>query len=306
MQALTMVRVPQYHVIIPSVKETFPALSSIVEHEIKEGGPDPKIIVFGTTANLVALYAEFFRQHSSLPIYELQSRLSQPQRTRTTNEYKEATTGIMFATDVIGRGMDFPNVTSVIQVGLPMNSDQYVHRVGRTARVDKDGRAVILLTEDESFFLKVNQQLPIQPYAHSIDAADNTATAEVMGKIDAKTKQKAYSAYLGFMKGFMNKLRLKPEGLVAMANDLATEAFCCLEPPPIQKSTVGKMGLKGVQGIRYGTLSDDGDDEDNGSPAKRRKSAPGPNRTSRGGSRSGTSARGRGAGRGGRGSKKSK
>jgi ATP-dependent RNA helicase MSS116, mitochondrial len=288
--------VPQYHVIIPTVKETFPALSSLVEYECKEGGSDPKIIVFGTTANLVALYAEFFRQSSSLPVYELQSRLSQPQRTRTTNEFKEATTGIMFATDVIGRGMDFPNVTSVIQVGLPMNGEQYVHRVGRTARVDKDGRAVILLTQAESFFLTVNRKLPIRPYVHTIDLANNQAAAQVMAKIGQKIKQKAYSAYLGFMKGFMNKLNVGPDGLVAMANELAIGAFGCPEPPLMEKKTIGKMGLKGVKGIRYGTLSD-GDDEN---PSKRHKPSPQQTRKPIPGSHTGGAASDRRGSRGGR------
>jgi ATP-dependent RNA helicase MSS116, mitochondrial len=295
--------VPQYHVVIPTVNETFPALLSLVEHERREGGSDPKIIVFGTTANLVALYAEFFRQSSSLQVYELQSRLSQPRRTLTTKEFKEAASGIMFATDVIGRGMDFPNVTSVIQVGLPMNGEQYVHRVGRTARVDRDGRAVILLTQAESFFLSVNRKLPIQPYVHEIDRANDAAASEAMTKIDDKIKQKAYSAYLGFMKGFMNKLRVSPEGLVAMANDLAMQAFGCPEPPPLEKKTVGKMGLKGVRGIRYGIVSDEE------SPSKRMRPNPEHSRTSTGGARpnleqirtSAGGTRGGRVGRGGRG-----
>ena len=249
---------PQYHVLIPTVKDTLPALLSLVEHERKEGGPNSKIIVFGTTAKLVALYAELFRQsYSSLRVYELQSRLSQPLRTRTTREFKEAATGIMFATDVIGRGMDFPNVTSVIQVGLPMSGEQYVHRVGRTARVDKDGRAVILLTKAESFFLAVNRKLPIQPYVHTIDTTENMVVSEAIARIDQKTKQRAYSAYLGFMKGFMSKLGVSREELVAMANELAIKGFHCPEPPPMAKTTVGKMGLKGVKGIHYGTLPDD-------------------------------------------------
>lgn len=267
MLILVVHRVPQYHVIIPTVKDTIQALWGIVEHEREEGGSNPKIIVFGSTANLVALYAAFFRQASTFSVYELQSRLSQPQRTRTTEEFKEAGTGVMFATDVIGRGMDFPNVTSVIQVGLPKNGEQYVHRVGRTARVDRDGRAVILLTQAESFFLTVNRKLPINPYVHTIDMTKYAApSAEAMAKIDEKTKQKAYSAYLGFMKGFQKKLSVRPEGLVAMANELAMEAFHCPAPPPMGKGTIGKMGLRGVPGIRYRCLSDD-----DGGPTKRVK-----------------------------------
>ena len=206
-------RVPQYHVIIPSVKDTFVALLSLVQYELNET-PTSKIIVFGTTANLVALYADLFRAQGNLEVFELHSRMSQPARTRTTDAFKQATAGLMLATDVIGRGMDFPNVTCVIQVGLPMNGEQYVHRVGRTARVDKDGRAVILLTQAESFFLSANRQLPIKPYVHTAQIVQDTTSPQIAGKllntVDEKTKQKAYSAYMGFMKGCMNKLRLEP------------------------------------------------------------------------------------------------
>ncbi|KAI9775056.1 MAG: hypothetical protein M1835_005946 [Candelina submexicana] len=259
----THARVPQYHVIIPSVKDTFAALLSLLQYEIKETLPDSKIIVFGTTANLVALYAKVFELAKLSTVYTLHSRMSQPARTRTTDKFKVAKNGIMFATDVIGRGMDFPNVGSVIQVGLPSDGEQYVHRVGRTARVDKDGRAVILLTKAESFFINANRQLPIQPYAHQADIVHNPQNSEFMRQamqsIDDTMKQKAYSAYLGFSKTYMNKLQVNPAGLVVMANELAIGGMGCPEPPPMEKKTIGKMGLKGVEGIRYGEVGLSGD-----------------------------------------------
>ena len=254
----THARVPQYHVIIPSIKDTFAALLSLVNYEYQRSPIDSKIIVFGTTANLAALYAAFFRAPTGLPleVFELHSRLGQGQRTRTTEAFKKASSGLMLATDVIGRGMDFPNVTCVIQVGLPTDGEQYVHRVGRTARADKDGRAVILLTEAETFFLNTNRQLPIEPYEHTAaikeDKKAAATAAQIMAtNIDAKAKQKAYSAYLGFMKGSMNKMKLTSAALVAMANQLAVLGMGCPEPPELDKLTVGKMGLKGVPGIRY-------------------------------------------------------
>lgn len=274
----THARVPQYHVIIPAIQDTFAALLSLVKYEYQRDPTDSKIIVFGTTANLAALYADLFRGPTGIPLeaYELHSRLSQSQRTRTTGAFKEASSGIMLATDVIGRGMDFPNVTCVIQVGLPATGEQYVHRVGRTARADKDGRAVILLTQAETFFLDTNRQLPIEPYEHTEaikqDSKAAATVAQIMARnIDPKVKQKAYSAYLGFTKTFMNKMQLQPKGLVAMANQLAVLGMGCPEPPGLEKRTVGKMGLKGVAGIRYVLPSADvdGNGHDNGGLLKR-------------------------------------
>ena len=268
-EAPTHERVPQYHVLIPSVAETFTTMSSLLQFEIQKNS---KIIVFGVTANMVALFAAAFSKGlTSLNVFEIHSRLSQSARTRTTAQFKEADAGILFASDVIGRGMDFPNVDLVIQVGLPSNGEQYVHRVGRTARAGNDGSAIIILTQGESFFLRNNRHLPIQPHpqtdainAGAASCAD--AVTEVMYTIDEQVKQRAYSSYIGFFagSGLMKQLRLDKSGLVQMANEMAIKAMGCPEPPPMDKKVIGKMGLKGVPGFNYGT----GDDLNGDRPAR--------------------------------------
>ncbi|KAL8820046.1 MAG: hypothetical protein Q9223_001652 [Gallowayella weberi] len=243
----TLNKVPQFSVVVPSVKDTFTSLHLLLQEEIKSTVGEPKIIVFGTTAKVVALFAKVFEHQLGLEVFELHSRLSQAVRTRTTDQFKAATKGIMFASDVIGRGLDFPNVTLVVQAGLPSDADAYTHRVGRTARAGKDGRAVILLTEAESFYLRANPQFPIKPYPAaprilaSLDSSLPIIAA--MQSVDPVAKEKAYSAYLGFMKTYMNKLRLDPAGLVQMANQFALEAMYCDEVPRLEKKTVGYLLL---------------------------------------------------------------
>ena len=138
--------------------------------------------------------------------------------------------------------MDFPDISLVVQVGIPLNSDAYTHRVGRTARAGKSGRAIIMLTEAESFYLKSNRQFPIMPYPASEQIAKDS-TSELMVQqamqiVDDKTKQKAYSAYLGFMRGFESKLRINSAQLVQTANQFATKGMGCPEPPRMEKKTV--------------------------------------------------------------------
>ena len=150
--------------------------------------------------------------------------------------------------------MDFPDVSLVVQVGLPADADSYTHRVGRTARAGKDGRAIILLTQSESFFLSVNRKFPIQPYPASDKILNDTSAADkitnALQSVDPKSKQKAYSAYLGFMKTFTKKMQLDSIGLVKLANKFALEGMLCDELPEMERKTIGKMGLKGVPGIR--------------------------------------------------------
>ena len=126
--------------------------------------------------------------------------------------------------------------------------------MGRTARAGKDGRAIILLTQSESFFLTVNPKFQIQPYPASSKILNDTSASEkitnALQSIDPKSKQKAYSAYLGFMKGFAKRMQLDSTGLVKLANRFALEGMLCDEVPEMERKTVGKMGLKGVPGLR--------------------------------------------------------
>lgn len=157
--------------------------------------------------------------------------------------------------------MDFPDVSLVLQVGIPADADSYTHRVGRTARAGKDGRAVVVLTQAESFFLKVNRQFPIEPYPALAKILNDSSSRDqmnsIMHSIDPESKRKAYQAYLGFMKSYTNKLKMTNADLVRLANDFALNGMQSGEVPEIEKRTVGKMGLKGVPGIRYATVSQD-------------------------------------------------
>ncbi|KAL5386088.1 hypothetical protein PMIN06_006312 [Paraphaeosphaeria minitans] len=255
-EAPTVARVPQFSVSLSSIKQTFAALLAVLQKEYESNPDDFKVVVFGTTANGVGMLYDLCKV--ALPqfrTFELHSRMSQNARTRTTNEFKEAPSGILIASDVVGRGMDFPNVSLVIQLGLPSDAEQYVHRVGRTARAGRDGRAVIILFSNESFFIHTNPALPINPYPTDIVAElqkYQPLVEKSFPRVDEVAKAKAYQAFLGYNKTYLKKLRLQPKELVQIANDYAY-AMGCPEPPMIDKKVVGKMGLKGVPGIRIGS-----------------------------------------------------
>ncbi|QIW98372.1 hypothetical protein AMS68_003890 [Peltaster fructicola] len=253
----TIDQVDQYSIIIPSVSETFTSLAALIAIE-RQQNQGLKAIIFGTTANgvgfLFALFSKVFGHETK--VFELHSRLSQSARTRTTAEYKDSSSGLMFASDVIGRGLDFPNVDLVIQLGLPSSGEQYVHRVGRTARAGKSGRAVIMLTEREKYFLTVNKYLPIRQYTIDITTAAQQMTSlvqQALSTVDEKFRAKAYQAYLGFHKTFLKQLRLDTTSLVGMANEYSA-AMGCPEPPMVDKQVVGKMGLRGVHGLNVGVV----------------------------------------------------
>jgi ATP-dependent RNA helicase RhlE len=79
---------------------------------------------------------------------------SQPQRERALGEFRSGKTPVLVATDVAARGIDIPGVSHVINYELPNVPEQYVHRIGRTARAGRDGIAIAFCAEDERAYLK--------------------------------------------------------------------------------------------------------------------------------------------------------
>ena len=88
--------------------------------------PDYKIIVFFVTARLTQLNAEVFNL-MGYNVLEIHSRKSQSYRTKTSDKFRNNNNIIMFTSDVTARGMDYPDVSQVIQVGIPSDKAQYVH-----------------------------------------------------------------------------------------------------------------------------------------------------------------------------------
>ncbi|KAJ9647762.1 ATP-dependent RNA helicase dbp4 [Coniosporium tulheliwenetii] len=109
-----------------------------------------KIIVFLSSGKQVRFIYEAFRHmQPGIPLLHLHGRQRQTARLDITSKFAAAKHSCLFATDVAARGLDFPAVDWVVQVDCPENADTYIHRVGRTARYERDGRAVLFLDPSE-------------------------------------------------------------------------------------------------------------------------------------------------------------
>ena len=89
----------------------------------------------------------------AVPIH---GQMSQPKRLGALTMFKSGERSIMIATDVASRGLDIPTVDVVLNVDIPANPKDYVHRVGRTARAGRSGRAIAFVTQyDVELFQKI-------------------------------------------------------------------------------------------------------------------------------------------------------
>ncbi|GAB6134971.1 DEAD/DEAH box helicase [Thermococcus prieurii] len=79
----------------------------------------------------------------------LNGDMSQPSRERTFGRFKRGKTEILVATDVAARGIDVPEISHVVNYSIPMNAEQYIHRIGRTGRMGKKGKAITFIAPGE-------------------------------------------------------------------------------------------------------------------------------------------------------------
>ena len=150
-------KVPQKIANVRRLENVMPALAELCLRETKNSTSERpfKAVIFYPTLNEVMLAAatmQYFRRPARLDpsqpglastteVFELHSDLSQRERSAAADGFRRASSALLVCSDVAARGMDFPGVTHVIQVGLPPSQEQYIHRIGRTARAGKTGEA---------------------------------------------------------------------------------------------------------------------------------------------------------------------
>ena len=111
--------------------------------------------------------------HAGFAVGAIHGNKSQGQRTRALNDFKSGELRVLVATDVAARGIDIPDVRHVYNFEMPNVADNYVHRIGRTARAGKDGRAVSLCSAEEMGELGDIEKV----IGHQIETAGGTRPA---------------------------------------------------------------------------------------------------------------------------------
>ncbi|KAI1492272.1 P-loop containing nucleoside triphosphate hydrolase protein [Biscogniauxia mediterranea] len=248
-------RVPQEFVEVPTFSEQAAALIDTINYELEQVGRDSfKAIVFVPTALLAEFFTEIVkRTFKDLSVVALHSRYSQAKRIRSTEEFRRASSGVIIATDIIARGLDFPAVSNVIQVGLPFDKDTYVHRLGRTARAGADGRGTLILAKPEKFFLS-NELSDIKmthrkPNLQARAAALEISKSFMFADSPAEAHAKVYQSWLGYYKGYVKGMGWDLERLVAEANTFAKKGMGATGIPTLTKSNARKMGIASVPGL---------------------------------------------------------
>ncbi|KAK9716542.1 hypothetical protein RND81_06G240200 [Saponaria officinalis] len=242
----TNFKVKQSYIVAPH-NTHFQVLYQLLKEHISRM-PDYKVIVFCTTGMVTSLMYLLFRE-MRLNVREIHSRKPQLYRSRIADEFKQSKQLILISSDVSARGMNYPDVSLVIQVGIPTDKEQYIHRIGRTGREGKDGEGILVLAPWEEHFLEEIGDLHVErSSAPLIDQEMKTKMDVAMSKVETSAKEAAYHAWLGYYNTIRETGRDKTS-LVKRANQFS-ESIGLEKPPALFRKTVVKMGLKDIPGIR--------------------------------------------------------
>jgi len=119
----------------------------IVKQLFAETVPD-KVLIFASSKIKVKEVTRTLRA-MKLSVAEMHSDLDQSQRDSTMYDFKNGKVNILIATDIVSRGIDIEDISVIINYDVPHDAEDYVHRIGRTARASAEGLAITFVSEDE-------------------------------------------------------------------------------------------------------------------------------------------------------------
>lgn len=296
--------IPQYYHPLSSASEQIPETLKLIAQDQMEN-PDSKIILFLPTTKATMLWATLLRElNNTLPnrtqVHEIHSGLDQRRRSRASDNFRQdRRPSVLVTSDVSARGVDYPGVTRVIQVGCPSSAEQYIHRVGRTGRGGKSGGRgdLVLLPFEHGFANHLLPKIPIKRVdsketAESLSRlfspdqleAIDTQTRELLPTLDSEAIREVYTAYLGYYSGRTDTLRCNPSEIYEGLQEWSTGAAGLEEPPHLSTMLLNKLGFgKPKPKFGFGGSGRGGGPRQGGSFGKRNSFGSSPDRRRSGG-----------------------
>lgn len=150
-------------------------------------GHDPdmtKVLVFAATKHLANQLYEQLLPEFGEQLGVIHSNKNQNQRFDIVSQFQKGNCRVLIATDIIARGLDVAEVSHVINFDMPELPETYMHRIGRTGRVDKLGIAISFITEKEkeqreAVETLMRQPIPIRPLPKLLEISDKLTESEL-------------------------------------------------------------------------------------------------------------------------------
>lgn len=177
-------------------------------------------------------------------LLRLHGKMSQAARDRTVRDYRRLSHGILVCTDVAARGLDFSDVSDVVQMGPSSEVADYIHKIGRTARAGASGRSILFLSSLEKNYSKALQSKRGVKFEHEIKyetAEEDKKLVQEIGA-DVENVESFIPTFLGFYKQVGSAYKIAQHDSLSQIIDY----YRFLINDPEAKLSVGKGFLRNV------------------------------------------------------------
>ncbi|XP_053214874.1 probable ATP-dependent RNA helicase DDX10 [Panonychus citri] len=225
-----------------------------------------KILVFVSTCKQVKFIFELFcRMKPGTSMMALYGSLHQLRRMNIYNDFKSSKRACLIATDIASRGLDFPAVNWVVQLDCPEDTNQYIHRAGRTARYHKGGESLLFLTPSEEKSMVeqlIARKVPIKK--SSIDHHGSIIRkAEALLARDVALKETAQRAFKSYLKDVYMMKDKTVFDVTTIDKDMLSRSFGLIVTPRVRF-----LENKGLNNRNKSTSSVPLNDEDKDNPVE--------------------------------------
>ncbi|KAL9861823.1 DEAD-box ATP-dependent RNA helicase 49 [Arabidopsis thaliana] len=130
--------------------------------------------------------------------------MDQKARDKALALFTEASSGVLLCTDVAARGLDIPGIDYVVQYDPPQDPDVFIHRVGRTARMERQGSAIVFLMPKETDYVEFMRirKVPLQKRKCSENASDVIPIIRSVAIKDRAVLEKGLQAFVSFVRAY--------------------------------------------------------------------------------------------------------
>ena len=162
--------------------------------EIFKAGDLKRVIIFsGSKMKVKQINQALLRM--KINSGEMHSDLDQAQRDEMMFKFKSGQIDVLVATDILARGIDIDDIAMVINYDVPHDAEDYVHRIGRTARADRDGVAITFVNEDDMFAFHqiekfLDKEITKNPLPAECGEGPEYTTSKRPGKTSAKSRRR--------------------------------------------------------------------------------------------------------------------
>ncbi|KAH7548291.1 hypothetical protein ACOSP7_032303 [Xanthoceras sorbifolium] len=179
--------------------------SQLVDFLIKN--KSKKIIIYFMTCACVdywGIVLPHLAVLKGLSLIPLHGKMKQTAREKALASFTSLSSGILLCTDVAARGLDIPGVDCVVQYDPPQDPDVFIHRVGRTARLGRQGTSIVFLSPKEEAYVEFLQirRVPLLERKCTDDASDVVPQIRSAAKKDRDVMEKGLRAFVSFLRAY--------------------------------------------------------------------------------------------------------